>query len=127
MAKPPRTVRSLAGGLQIEIALAGVRATGVRGASAVAQPIGTAWLNGVQMTIVPLVVALIVTGIAASAEAARAGRLTARALVTFVALLWAASALAALVTAVLLDLFPIPGGAAAGLADRKGTRLNSSH
>src|SRR3546814_3930649 len=69
------------------------------------------------MTIVPLVVALIVTGIAASAEAARAGRLTARALVTFVALLWAASALAALVTPVLPDLFPIPGGAAAGLAD----------
>src|SRR3546814_494902 len=58
-----------------------------------------------------------VTGSASIAVAARAGRLTARALFTFVAVLWAASALAALVTPVLLDLFPIPGGAAAGLAD----------
>ncbi|RIA37920.1 Na+/H+-dicarboxylate symporter [Hephaestia caeni] len=117
MSKTTRILLALAIGLAAGIALAAIRPARVPGAIAIAQPIGTAWLNGLQMTIVPLVVALIVTGIAASAEAARAGRLTARALVTFVALLWAASALAALVTPVLLDLFPIPRGAAAGLAD----------
>jgi putative membrane protein len=35
--------------------------------------IGTLWLNGLRMTVVPLVVALVVTGIVKSAEAARAG------------------------------------------------------
>ncbi len=40
----------------------------------IAEPIGTAWLNALQMTIVPLVVSLLVTGVAATAEAACAGR-----------------------------------------------------
>src|SRR3546814_13619073 len=80
LSKTTRILLALAIGLAIGIALAAIRPTWVPGAIAVAQPIGTAWLNGLQMTIVPLVVALIVTGIAASAEAARAGRLPSRAL-----------------------------------------------
>ena len=43
--------------------------------------IGGAWLHGLQMVIVPLVVALLVVGIAASAEAAKAGRIAGRALI----------------------------------------------
>ncbi|MCM8729751.1 dicarboxylate/amino acid:cation symporter [Hephaestia sp. GCM10023244] len=115
MSKTTRILLALALGLAAGIGLAALAPDWVSRVTQIAQPIGTAWLNGLQMTIVPLVVALIVTGIAASAEAARAGRLTARALVTFVALLWAASALAALVTPALLDAFPLPASAKAGL------------
>ena len=59
---------------------------------AVAEPIGGLWLNALQMTIVPLVVALLITGIAASAEAARAepARRPARSIL-FVVLLWISS------------------------------------
>lgn len=117
MSQTTRILLALAAGLIVGIGLAALAPGWVASAIAVAQPIGTAWLNGLQMTIVPLVVALLVTGVAASAEAARAGRLTARAIVTFIALLWAASALAALLTPLFLDIVPIPAGAAAGLRD----------
>lgn len=70
--------------------------------------IGGAWLHGLQMVIVPLVVALLVIGIAASAEAARAGRIAARALIAFVAILWVNTLMSAIVTPLLLRLFPLP-------------------
>jgi len=70
--------------------------------------IGGAWLHGLQMVIVPLVVALLVIGIAASAEAARAGRIAARALIAFVVILWVNTLMSAIVTPLLLKLFPLP-------------------
>ena len=71
----------------------------------VAQPVGTAWLNALRMTIVPLVVSLLVTGIAATAQAARASKLATRAIVMFLVLLWISSALGALLmSAVMLTL-----------------------
>jgi proton glutamate symport protein len=82
---------------------------------AIAEPIGGMWLNALQMTIVPLVVSLLITGIAASAEAARASRLATRALALFIALLWISAIAAALLTPLLLDLFPLPADSAAAL------------
>ena len=55
--------------------------------AAYVEPLGQAWLNGLQMTIVPLVVALLVTGVTATAEAAQAGRLAGRAIALYVAVL----------------------------------------
>jgi len=83
----------------------------------VAEPVGGMWLNALRMTIVPLVVSLLVTGIAASAAAARAGRLATRAMILFVALLWTSALAAALLTPALLGLFPLPAEATAALRD----------
>lgn len=80
-------------------------------------PVGKLWLNALQMTVVPLVVALLVTGIAATAEAARAGRLAARAIITFIILLWSSATLGALLTLGLLDLVPLSAGARMALRD----------
>jgi Na+/H+-dicarboxylate symporter len=86
-----------------------------------AQPVGTAWLNALRMTIVPLVVALLVTGIAATAEAARASTLATRSILLFLVLLWISSGIAALLTPVLLDWWPLPAtGAKALLASFAG-------
>jgi len=82
---------------------------------AIAEPIGGMWLNALQMTIVPLVVALLITGIADSAKAARASRLAGRALVFFVAFLFLSAIAAALLTPLFLDLFPLPAESAAAL------------
>lgn len=82
---------------------------------AVAEPIGGMWLNALQMTIVPLVVALLITGVAASAKAARASRLAVRALIFFVAFLFLSALTAALLTPLLLDIFPLPAESAAVL------------
>ena len=81
----------------------------------VADVIGTLWLNGLRMTVVPLVVALLITGIAQTADAARAGRLAGRAVLTMLAILWSSSLLAAFMIPTLLMLFPMPEGAADAL------------
>jgi len=69
--------------------------------------IGGAWVHGLQMVIVPLVVALLVIGIAASAEAAKAGRIAARALGAFVIILWLNTLLSAFLMPLLLRFFPL--------------------
>lgn len=85
------------------------------------QPIGTMWLHALQMTIVPLVVSLLITGIAATAEAARASRLAGRAFVTFIILLWISSALGGAIALGLLSAFPLGADLAAALRDALGS------
>lgn len=82
---------------------------------AVADPIGTLWLNALRMTIIPLIVALLVTGIAATAEAARAGRTMGTALLIMLALLWSSAIAAALLTPLFLDIWPLASDAGAAL------------
>jgi Na+/H+-dicarboxylate symporter len=64
-------------------------------AAAILQPIGRLWLNALQMTVVPLVVALVVVGVAATSDAAASGRTARRALIVFLVLLSAGAAFAA--------------------------------
>lgn len=115
MSQSTRILSSLILGLLGGVALATFAPGAVPGTLGVAQPVGTAWLNALQMTIVPLVVSLLITGVAATSEAARAGRLAGRSVALYVALLFVSAGFAALVTPLLLDLFPMPAGSAATL------------
>lgn len=115
MSQPTRILLSLIVGLIIGIAAAASGGAWVDGAVAVAQPIGDTWLNGLRMTIVPLVVSLLITGIAATAETARSGRIAARSLMLFLSFLVCGAALAALLTPAYLALFPLPQESAASL------------
>ncbi|URW75411.1 dicarboxylate/amino acid:cation symporter [Sphingomonas donggukensis] len=115
MSQATRILIALAGGLILGIALSWWAPAADVALLAVTEPVGTIWLHGLQMTIVPLVVGLLVCGIAATAEAARASRLATRALAVFIALLWTSSALAAAIMFGLLDLFPLSPDAAAAL------------
>jgi Na+/H+-dicarboxylate symporter len=115
MSQATRILLSLVLGLVGGIALAAFAPGAVEPVADVAEPIGTAWLNGLQMTIVPLVVALLVTGIAATAQAASAGRLAGRAIGLYLAMMTASAVLAALLTPLLLQLAPIPVESAARL------------
>lgn len=81
----------------------------------VADPVGSAWLHGLQMVIVPLIVALLVVGVAAGAEAARAGRIAGRAIATFVGILWINTLMAAAVMPLLLRQWPLPAEWAAAI------------
>jgi Na+/H+-dicarboxylate symporter len=108
MSQPTRILLALVLGLGAGIASVAMGGAWVERAAGMAEPIGGMWLNALRMTIVPLVVSLLVTGIAATAEAARAGRLATRAMVLFVVLLWTSSVTAALLTPLLLGLFPLP-------------------
>lgn len=108
------TFVALIAGLALGWALSGGPAAET--AAAIARPIGTIWLRGLQMTIVPLVAALLVTGIVRTVATARAGPMARRTLLTFLAVLAAGTVFAALATPALIELFPIPGRAAAALA-----------
>ena len=81
----------------------------------VAGAVGDLWLNALQITIVPLVAALLVTGIQQIAAAAQGGRTARMTLVLFVVLLLIGGTAAVLLTPLLLELFPIPAAAVRAL------------
>ncbi len=80
-------------------------------------PIGTLWVTAIRMTVIPLIVALIVTGVASAADVRGIGRMGARSLVVFLSLLAGAAIVVALVAPFLFSLLPdgarpaLPAGA----------------
>lgn len=78
--------------------------------------VGSLWLKMLQLTILPLVIGLVVTGISQTLAAAGGGRLARRAVLMFVVVLLASGTLSALLVPALLGLFPIPAAAAAALS-----------
>lgn len=84
--------------------------------TSIAAPIGTLWLDGLRMTIIPLVFGLVVNGIASASDAAAAGAVARKALSLFAALLLLAGLLAAFATPALLAIWPITGDTAGAFA-----------
>lgn len=113
------TVRILIGlalGLASGIVLAEWGAAWEADAVAIAQPVGKAWLGGLQMPLIPLIFALLVTGITQAAATARGNRIAGRAIALFATLLLAAASVAAFAGPLLLRLWPVPPGAVGALA-----------
>lgn len=108
------TFGGLAAGLLIGMMLAGSAASGP--VLQVTETLGTLWLRALQMTIIPLVAALLVTGIARMVETARAGAMARRTLLMIFGVLGSGTLLAAIAMPLLLDAFPIPAAAGAALA-----------
>ena len=77
------------------------------GALATASFIGTLWLNALKMTVIPLVVALLVVGIAKGAEAARGGRIAGRSVLWIVILCTASAVFGAVSILALIALYPL--------------------
>lgn len=71
-----------------------------------AKPVGRLWLNALQMTVVPLVTALVVMGVNNASNAASSGRAARNAIIVFGVLLVAAASFAAVATPALLSLIP---------------------
>jgi len=111
------TLVGLAGGLAAGLLVSGAPLAGLL---AVAGPVGGLWLKGLQMTILPLVVSLLVIGVVRTVEAARAGTMARRTLGLFAMVLVSGAVMAALLTPLLLAVFPIPGNAAAALREVQG-------
>jgi proton glutamate symport protein len=97
-------------------AVAGGSQEGPRGTIlAVAGFVGTLWLNALKMTVIPLVVALLVVGIARSREAAAAGRIAGRSVLWIVIICTASAVFGALMMLLLTRVFPLPRGTADAL------------
>ncbi|MGU3317165.1 dicarboxylate/amino acid:cation symporter [Sphingomonas sp. M6A6_1c] len=108
MSQATRILLALVAGIALGIAAVALDKDWALRVTSVSQPIGEAWLHGLQMVIVPLIVGLLVTGIAATAEAAKAGRIAGRAVVLFVVVLWCTTLMSAVVMPLLLELWPLP-------------------
>jgi proton glutamate symport protein len=69
-------------------------------------PIGTMWVNAIRMTVIPLVVSLLITGVASASDVRAIGRLGGRTLVVFGLLLTAVAALVIPLAPTLFALLP---------------------
>ncbi len=115
MTQATRILLALVAGLALGIAATAWMPSIAPGAANVADPIGNLWLNGLRMTIVPLLVALLVTGIAQTAEAAKAGAIAGRALAWIVSLMTLSAVIGAVLTPLFLTIAPMPEASAAAL------------
>jgi proton glutamate symport protein len=115
MSNTVRILLALVVGLLLGIGAAALGSGWAEQGIAIAEPIGTLWLNALRMTIVPLVVSLLITSIAGAGEAARASRTAAKALIFFAVLLAISAVVGALLTPLLLQVWPTPAAAADAL------------
>src|SRR5689334_2783093 len=74
---------------------------------AVVEPLGTLWVNAIRMTVVPLVVSVLVTGVVGSLGPQSLGRLGTRAIITYGILLTLGGLVALAVAPPLLERIPL--------------------
>jgi Na+/H+-dicarboxylate symporter len=111
-----RVFVGLAAGLVVGVVVAILdRPTFFAAVSAV-EPIGKLWVNGIRMTVIPLVISLLISGIG-SGSPSHVGRVGGRAAIWFVLLVAGSSLLAALTAPTLLALAPLEPEAFASLRE----------
>ena len=97
---------ALAGGLAAGSALARLAPSAVPAIETVAAVAGRLWVNAMQMTVIPLVMSLVITGVSGLAGASGLGRAGARTLLLFVAILASAAAFGTVVAIAVVPLIP---------------------
>jgi len=81
----------------------------------IARTIGDLWLDALRMTVVPMVFAMVVTGVGANMGEAANGRTTVRALVLFAVLLLGAALFGVALMDLILVVVPIPASASTAI------------
>lgn len=110
MSMTTRILLALVAGAAAGLALAFWDPLQAARAADIVQPVGRLWLNALQMTVVPLVAALVVIGVNAASDAAASGRTARMAIGVFLVLLVLSGGFAALASPALLALVPRDAG-----------------
>ena len=76
-------------------------------------PLGTMWVSAIRMTVIPLVVSLLITGVASATDVGAIGRLGGRTLLVFVLLLAVVAAIVVPLAPTLFAMLPLPSTAGA--------------
>ncbi len=114
MSQTARVMSGLVAGVLIGVLLAWWDPIVANGVADIVQPFGKLWINALQMTVVPLVLALVIVGVNAASDAAQSGRVARRAMIVFLVLLTAAGIMTAILAPLVLSqLQPDPAVAAA--------------
>ena len=122
-----RIFLSLVAGLTVGVLLAAFGSAGaIAAALAVADPVGGLWLDALQMTVIPLVIGLLFTGIAGAAGSARTSRLAGRAILLFAGLILAGAAITVIFIPGLLEQWPIGADAAKALVRGNGSAADAA-
>lgn len=125
MRSPAAALVALVVGLGLGILTAATSHPLLTALASAAQPVGALWINGIRMTVVPLVMSLVLTGVAADSNVRGLGRLGARVLPVYLVLLLAGGVFAALLAYPLLGRLAIDPEVAArvreGLATAPGS------
>jgi Na+/H+-dicarboxylate symporter len=106
---------ALIAGLALGAFAGGLLGGAREGALQVAGFVGTLWLNALKMTVIPLVVSLLIVGIAKGREAAAGGRIAGRSVLWFVIICTTSAVFGAVMMLLLTHAFPLPRGTAEGL------------
>lgn len=117
------TVRVLVGlgaGIAAGIAIAAIGHPWLEALVPVVEPVGVLWVNAIRMTVIPLVVSLLVVGVASASDVRSIGRIGGRALAFFLLLLATAGAFAVVVAAPLFRWLPLAPEATEALRARAG-------
>lgn len=106
---------AIAGGTAISLS----QSTALLGAADAIAPVGTIWVNAIRMTVIPLVVSLLITGVASASDVKSLGKLGGRTLMVFVLLPLGVAAIVIPLAPALFALLPqggtkppLPAGAA---------------
>jgi proton glutamate symport protein len=110
-----RVLLALVAGLAVGSAVAASRNPTLLAAVAWLEPVGTLWVNAIRMTIVPLVVSLLVVGVASGDSLRTVGRLGGSALLLFLGILITAGIFSAVVSPALLAPLEIDATASTAL------------
>jgi Na+/H+-dicarboxylate symporter len=105
----------LALGLAVGISLDAVSHTAASHAVSVAEPVGALWVNGIRMTVIPLVVSMLVVGIAAPDATRGVGRMGIHAAIFFIVTLAAVALFTTFVTPPLFTLLRLDPAAITAL------------
>jgi proton glutamate symport protein len=106
MSRTPVVLGALAAGAITGLALASLDPAAGIAVARWTQPIGRLWLNALQMTVVPLVLALVIVGVTTASDAAASGRTARRALLVFLLLLAGSAGFAAFAAPVFVSFLP---------------------
>jgi len=110
-----RVLIALVAGIGIGLLVSTTDPAFARGIIAVVEPVGTLFVNAIRMTVIPLVMASLIVGIATSSSGAVVAKIGGRGLIVFLILLFASGAVGAVVSVPILAHVAPDSTAAAGL------------
>ena len=114
-----RVLVALGSAVAVGVAIGAVGNAPLLDAADALAPIGTLWVNAIRMTVIPLVVSLVITGVASTTDVTSIGRLGGRTILVFLSLLTGVALVVMPIAPSLFSLLPpvttrppLPAGAA---------------
>ena len=109
MKESTRVFVALVAAIVLGLVIAATRSASLLAAADFVTPVGVIWVNAIRMTVIPLVIALIITGIASATNVAAIGRMGRRTIVACIGLLLGAAIVVIPVAPSVFALLPSSG------------------